>query len=349
MQIHYVCFFNLNMNLLQKNVSLKLLHTFRTDVSARYYARVTQLDDFSELLMHYPADAEDLLILGGGSNLLFTRDYEGLVIQPEMRGIEVVRENDQFVYVKAYAAEDWDGFVSWCVAQGYGGLENLSLIPGRVGATPIQNIGAYGAEVSDVIDKVEAVSIQTGEQVVFRNEECLFGYRDSYFKHQGKDSYMIVSVVYKLAKEPVLNLDYPALAVAMEAYPEANIHTVRQAVVEIRQKKLPDPALLGNAGSFFKNPMVPKVLFDRIKDEYPDLPGHRVSPDVMKIPAAWLIQQCGWKGKRVGDAGIYANQSLVLVNYGNALGKEIFDLSQRIMWSVESEFGISLDTEVNVL
>ena len=279
---------------------------------------------------------------------MFTRDYEGLVIHPSMLGKEVVRETDQHVFVRASAAEDWDGLVAWSVSKGYGGLENLSLIPGRVGASVVQNIGAYGVEVADVVDRVEAVSLQTGEQVIFRNEECTFAYRDSYFKHQGRDSYMITSVLYKLTKEPVLCLEYSDLSAAMESCPQADIAAVRRAVIDIRKKKLPDPAEVGNAGSFFKNPVVPKVLYDRIKDEFPDLPGHRVSADMVKIPAAWLIQQCGWKGKRVGDAGVYPHQPLVLVNYGHASGKEIFDLSQRIMWSVESEFGVTLDTEVNV-
>jgi UDP-N-acetylmuramate dehydrogenase len=332
------------------NYALKKYHTFGTDVYASYFTEINTLSEFKELQQSDVYKNNPLLILGGGSNLLFTGNFSGLVVKNNLRGIEVVKQDDSYVYVKAAAGENWHKFVLWCVIHNYGGVENLSLIPGCVGASPMQNIGAYGVEIKDVCHEVNAVDINTGEEKTFNKSDCKFGYRESVFKHAYKNKYLITAVVFKLNKKPILNTSYGAIEQELKAMGviQPSIKEISDAVINIRSSKLPDPAKIGNAGSFFKNPEVSKQKQDELKEKFPHLVAYALESGTYKLAAGWLIEQCGFKGKRFGDAGVHVNQALVLVNYGHASGKEIYNLSQQILDAVQEKFDVVLEREVNI-
>ncbi len=334
---------------IQQNHPLRALNSFRLDVRARKYCACVNIQDIREVISSPAFRKERSLILGEGSNVLFSGDFEGFIIRPLILGREIAREDRKYVWIRAGAGENWDEFVAWCTAWGYGGLENLSLIPGSVGSSPIQNIGAYGAEAKDCIEEVEAVDALTGQKLKFTAEACRFGYRDSIFKRQWKGKCIISSVLFRLDKQPVLKLGYPPLAEKMTGRKTRDVETVRQVIMEIRRSRLPDPSALGNAGSFFKNPVVPADHFQRLLKAFPGMPSHPAPGNSRKIPAAWLIEQCGWKGKRMGDAGCYEKQPLVLVNHGKASGRDILKLAERIEEDVHLKFDVRLEKEVNVV
>jgi UDP-N-acetylmuramate dehydrogenase len=291
------------------------------------------------------------LILGSGSNILFTSDFKGTILYPELGGIKIEEKDsgNGSMIVSAGAGVNWDDLVEWTVAKGFGGLENLSLIPGRVGATPIQNIGAYGVEVRESIVKVKALSTDDGSIRIFNNPECEFGYRDSIFKRSNKNRFLVMRVYYRLTTRPSLYLNYDSLKHEVNLLGKETLRNVRQAVINIRHRKLPDPELIGNAGSFFKNAVVTSSVADRLKKEYPEMPVYEEREGYKKLASGWLIERCGWKGKHNGDAGVHEKQALVLINYGNATGKEIFDLSEEIRKSVNEKFGVDLEREVEVI
>ncbi len=334
---------------IQENISLKSFNTFGIQARARYFASFSNTAALAALLAYNPADTT--LILGGGSNLLFTDDYNGLVLKNNMGGIEVVNEDDEFVYVKAGAGENWHQFVLYCIANNFGGVENLSLIPGNTGASPMQNIGAYGVEIKDVFHELQAFHLADKTVVTFGLQDCGFGYRESVFKRKYKDEFAILSVTFKLHKKPVFNTSYGAIAQELEkaGVQELSIKAISDAVIRIRSSKLPDPAVYGNAGSFFKNPLVTAAQYQQLQEAFPAIVGYPAETGFIKLAAGWLIEQCGWKGFRKGDAGCHALQALVLVNYGNATGKEIFDLSTAILESVQQKFHVTLEREVNII
>jgi len=337
---------------LQQNISLKPYNTFGIDVIAKQFIDITSLNDLKKLI-----DTEkDFFILSGGSNLLLTKDIEGLVIHLNTKGITITKETDNHVFVKVSAGENWHDFVMWCIGQNYGGLENLSLIPGNVGTTPIQNIGAYGTEVKDTIIEVEGLEIESNSIKTFTNKECEFGYRNSIFKNVQKGKYIITDVTFKLSKnDHKLNSSYGAIQSELEKnnIKKPTIKDISNAVIAIRQSKLPNPKEIGNSGSFFKNPVISKQQFEGLQKIYPNMPFYEVkgkkSKILYKVPAGWLVEQCGFKGKRYGDAGVHKKQALVLVNYGNATGKEIWQLAQNIRNTVFEKFNIELEAEVNVI
>lgn len=331
------------------NVSLRPFNTFGIDVSAKMLAQVASEDALKEVLEHHRRSNQELLILGGGSNILFTRNVDALVLINQLEGIHIIQEDEQNVTVKAGAGVVWHHLVMHCVAQGWCGIENLSLIPGRVGAAPMQNIGAYGVELREVFSELEAIHTRSGQLRRFTNADCHFGYRESIFKHELRGQYIITSVSLSLSKHPKLNTSYGAIAQELEKMQvqQPTVADVSRAVINIRRSKLPDPAQLGNAGSFFKNPVVSCEVANHIRREHPDLPSYPADGGV-KLAAGWLIELCGWKGKVVGNTGSHRNQALVLVNYGNATGQEIFQLSDSIIQSVRNTFGVELEREVNV-
>ncbi len=338
---------------LKKNISLKSYNTFGLDVVAENFICISDYKQFIEVKKrHFDLMMDGLLILGGGSNLLLSKNIPGLVIKNEIKGIEIEQEDDQFVWIKAGGGENWHEFVLFTVDHAWGGLENLSLIPGTVGAAPMQNIGAYGTEIKDSFVYLEALNLETLEIEKFDSYQCAFGYRESYFKHAGKGKYLIVKVCFKLNKHPQINTSYGIINEVLKAHGIENpsIKDVSNAVIEIRQSKLPDPKEIGNSGSFFKNPTLSINKAQEVIEKYPSIPRYVVegSNDI-KFPAGWLIEQAGWKGYRKGDAGVHAKQALVLVNYGNAKGEELIKLSEEIKQSVLSKFGIKLETEVNIL
>lgn len=332
-----------------ENASLKALNSFGLDVATRFLAEVTSLDALREVL---GGDQrwKNHMILGGGSNVLFTRDYDGLIIKNSIRGIEVTKETDDEVLVKAGAGVVWHDLVMFCVDKGYGGIENLSLIPGCVGAAPMQNIGAYGVEVKDVFDRLTAFDLNEKVERSFSAEECEFGYRESVFKRKLKGQFLISSLQLRLSKKPTLNTSYGAIDAELNSMNIENpsIKDVSKAVINIRSSKLPDPAVLGNAGSFFKNPILSIEKVNALKMDFPDMPTYQFH-DKMKVAAGWLIEHCGWKGKRIGNCGSHAKQALVLVNYGGSTGGEIFKLSEQIQASVLEKFDIQIEREVNVV
>lgn len=327
------------------------LNTFHMDVTAQWFANFTSKAELRVLLADRRVSEEPLLILGGGSNILFTEDFEGVVLKNNIKGIHVVEETDTTVIVEAGAGENWHQFVLHAVENGWAGIENLSLIPGSVGASPIQNIGAYGVEVKDVIVSVEAINIQTKESRQFSNSECQFGYRDSIFKREEKGKWVIVKVRFALHKNASLNTTYGAIKDTLDkmGISVPTIKNVSDAVISIRRSKLPDPAQIGNAGSFFKNPEISINQFHSLKETYPNIVSYPIDATKVKVPAGWLIETAGWKGKNFGTYGVHKDQALVLVNYGNAEGGDIKKLAQSIQHSIWETFGIQLETEVNII
>ncbi len=334
---------------IKKDFPLKYRNTFGLNISSHYFVETSKADKISFSLNYASYYNLPILILGGGSNILFTKDFEGLIIQPTVQGIEVIEDAPQSVTIRVGAGVNWDSLVEWCVSRGYGGLENLSLIPGNVGASPIQNIGAYGVEAKDTIVKVEGLNIITKKMAEFTNAECLFDYRYSIFKGELRHRIIITNVHFKLSKTPTLITHYGNLDEEIEKLGEKSIKTVREAVINIRKRKLPDPVELGNAGSFFKNPVVKASVFESIQGKFDKVPSFPATENHVKIPAGWLIEQCGWKGKQVGNCGVHKDQALVLVNHGNATGSEILNLAKQIQKSVVDQFGIELEMEVNIV
>jgi UDP-N-acetylmuramate dehydrogenase len=337
---------------LQERVSLKHLNTFGIHAQARYYIRINDVKCLYDLLLHKNLRALPRLILGGGSNLLFLNDFQGIVIHMAIGGIATTREDRTHVWVKAGAGVNWHTLVLHCVGLGYAGVENLSLIPGTVGAAPIQNIGAYGVTLSEAFEALEAMEIQSGEIHTFDKSDCAFGYRDSIFKNTLKEQYIILSVTLKLKKQPTtFQTTYGALQSTLQTMnvQELSIKAVSDAVIYIRKKKLPDPALLGSAGSFFKNPVITQQQFERLARTYPNMPGYAQPESQVKVPAAWLIEQCGWKGKRRGAIGVHEQQALVLVNYGDGTGQDVYRLAQDIQQSVKDLFNIEITPEVDLI
>jgi UDP-N-acetylmuramate dehydrogenase len=341
---------------MQENVSLKPYNTFGIDARARYFVEITSVADLQELISRKIYKEEEIFILGGGSNVLLTQNFEGLVVKMNIPGIEVIKENEASVWVKVGAGENWHQFVLYCITQGYGGIENLSLIPGTVGAAPMQNIGAYGVEIQDVFESLEAVHLTTGVVKQFTHQECHFGYRESIFKTTLKGKYVITHVTLRLSKQPVIHTSYGAIEDTLKALRTKEgyqarpaIQEVSDAVIHIRQSKLPDPKEIGNAGSFFKNPVVEAAKFKGLQQQYAQVPGYELPDGTVKVPAGWLIEQCGWKGKKVGNTGVHSKQALVLVNHGNAKGEEVWNLAMQIKASVWEKFGIEISPEVNII
>jgi UDP-N-acetylmuramate dehydrogenase len=337
------------MKKLENHVSLKNLHTFGINVYAQHFLKIRSQEELINALLDIKTP-EPLLILGGGSNILFTQDFEGLVIGNEIKGIEILEENVETILLKVGAGENWHNFVMYCVLNEYYGVENLSLIPGTVGAAPIQNIGAYGAELKDVFVSLRAIRLRDGKLCEFTKADCQFGYRFSIFKSSHKNQFAIVDVTFRLSKIPSFNTRYAGLQDRIQKNHSGplSLKIISDAVIQIRQEKLPDPKKIGNAGSFFKNPEIPSSQFEAIKKEFENIP-YFPAENGVKIPAAWLIEQCGYKGKRLGDIGVHSQQALVLVNYGNGKGQAIADLAAEIADSVKHKFNIQLETEVNII
>ncbi len=334
---------------IQENISLKPYNSFAIDVKARSFASFSDIEELSELVT--PNSKLTTLILGGGSNILFTQDFNGLVLKNEIKGIVKIKEDDEFVYIQAGAGENWHQFVLFCIENDWAGVENLSLIPGCVGASPIQNIGAYGVEVKDVFHELKAFHRKEKTNYTFKLNDCDFGYRESVFKRKYKDEFVITNVTFRLRKQPVFNTSYGAIEqeLGRMEVKELSIKAIADAVINIRSSKLPNPKEIGNAGSFFKNPEVRNEQFSILQKEFPSIVGYGLSNGNMKLAAGWLIEQCGWKGYRKGDAGCHAMQALVLVNYGNATGEEIYNLSEEILQSVREKFAVILEREVNII
>ncbi len=335
---------------IQENISLKPYNSFGIDVKATYFAEIFSENDLKELFQHDLVNSQKLFIIGGGSNVLFTQNYNGLIVKISIKGIKSEITDDN-IFVTAGAGEVWNDFVNYCVEHHFAGVENLSLIPGTVGASPIQNIGAYGVELKDVFESCTAFEIKTGEVKTFTYADCHFGYRESIFKGALKGQYIITSVTFRLSSEAKINTSYGAIETELKArgIESPNIADVSSAVSHIRVSKLPDPSTIGNAGSFFKNPVIEKYEFADVVAKHPDVVHYPTADDKIKLAAGWLIEQCGWKGKIVGHTGTWKNQALVLVNHGGATGTEVFSFSEQIIDSVKSTFGVTLEREVNIL
>jgi UDP-N-acetylmuramate dehydrogenase len=331
-----------------ENYSLKLHNTFGIEAHAKYFFEFTDIEDLSVFLnSNESIGDEKILIVGEGSNILFLNDFNGLVIHPNLPGIRIVKEDRQNIWIEVGAGEVWDEFVQYAVDYQFGGIENLSLIPGSVGAAPVQNIGAYGQEVGNVVEKVKGFDLKNNMPIEFSAEQCEFAYRNSIFKSGLETGFIITSVVFKLEKFPEYVLNYGQVEEKAKGKGEVNLHTIRQAIIEIRQSKLPDVRELGNAGSFFKNPEVNVEIAEKLKAEYQNLPVYPTKIGKAKLAAGWLIEKSGWKGIREGDVGVHGKQALVLVNYGNSTGKQIYDFSEKIKQSVLEKFGVELEREVN--
>jgi UDP-N-acetylmuramate dehydrogenase len=333
----------------EEHFSLREYNTFRITAKARYFARFTGTDELAGLLATTPASP---VVLGGGSNILLTGDIDGWVLLNGIRGIDLVDEDDRYFYVTVGAGENWHSFVEYCLGRDWAGVENLSLIPGSVGAAPMQNIGAYGVELKEVFHELEAWDLHDGKVRMFTLNDCRFGYRESVFKREYKGRFIILNVTFRLNRDPVFHTEYGAIREELEKMNvrELSIRAISEAVIHIRTAKLPDPAVIGNAGSFFKNPILPNEQFAALKVSFPGIIGYPDPvDDVTKVAAGWLIEKCGWKGYRRGDAGVHEQQALVLVNHGAATGREIYDLSEDILRSVKATFGITLEREVNIL
>lgn len=335
----------------RQNVNLKGFNTFGIEVYCDYFAEINSSEDFAELFVSDIYKKNQKLILGGGSNILFTRDFKGLVIKNSIKGIFKMAEDERTVVVKAMSGEVWHDFVMWSLQSDYAGLENLSLIPGCVGASPMQNIGAYGVEIKELFEELEAIDMETGEKRIFKKQDCAFGYRESVFKHQYKNRYIIVSVSFRLRKDAKLNTTYGAINTELESMnvKAPSIKDVSEAVIRIRQSKLPDPKVTGNAGSFFKNPEVPATKFKELKARYENLVAYPLENGGYKLAAGWLIEQCGLKGYEIRGAAVHTKQALVLINKGNAKGDDVLALSSYVIKTVSEKFGVTLEREVNIL
>ena len=333
---------------IQQNISLKQYNTFGINVNAKRFVSVNTIEKLKEVL-HLE---KDIFLISGGSNMLLTKDINKLVVHIDIKGKEIVSKDENTVEVSVNAGENWHEFVLWCISNNYGGVENLSLIPGNVGTCPIQNIGAYGVEVKDTISQVEALHIESGEIKVFNNKECEFGYRNSIFKNELKGKYILTKVNFKLTKtNHNLNTSYGAIENELTSNNIKNpsLKDISDAVIAIRQSKLPDPNVIGNSGSFFKNPVISKSHFEDLQTKYPNIPSYTISETEIKVPAGWLIEQAGFKGKRFGDYGVHEKQALVLVNYNNASGEDIYNLAKKIQHKIAELFAINLEIEVNVI
>ena len=336
--------------MISENINIKSYNTFGIEVFASHFGKFSSLDELKTILDQ--SNSNELLVLGGGSNILFIKDtFDGLVLLNEIKGFEVVEENDNYSIVRAGSGEVWHEFVLKCIDLGLSGVENLSLIPGSVGASPMQNIGAYGVEIKDVFEKLEAYHLETGEIHSFSKEQCEFGYRESVFKRKLKNQYIITQVYFRLNKSSKLNTSYGVIEseLAKMGIEKPTIKDVSSAVIAIRSSKLPNPKEIGNAGSFFKNPVVSKKILDAILIDYPNAPNYPSEEGYVKLAAGWLIEQAGWKGKTLGHYGVHKLQALVLVNYGGATGPEIYNLSSSIIEEVKSKFGVELEREVNII
>jgi UDP-N-acetylmuramate dehydrogenase len=333
------------------NFSLKALNTFGIESFAKLFVKVNSIEQINELLDRNEFKSNHHLILGGGSNLLLTKNVDGLVIKNELLGIELINENESSVFVKCAAGVVWHEFVMWCIDKNFGGIENLALIPGCTGASPMQNIGAYGVEIKDAFYELEAIELATGNLKKFTKSDCEFGYRESVFKRQFKNQFIITSVTFQLSKQPNFHIEYGAIKQELDLMnvSELNIKAIAQAVINIRSSKLPNPKEIGNAGSFFKNPEVSEIEFQRLKIEFPNIVAYPLENKNYKLAAGWLIEQIGLKGYRAGDAGVHKLQALVLVNYGSATGNQIFDLSSQVLQTVKQKFGVDLEREVNII
>jgi UDP-N-acetylmuramate dehydrogenase len=324
------------------------MNSFGIEARARYYTKISSVDELSNLQLEQNIP---VLVLGGGSNILFTRNFNGYVLHNEITGIQVLKEDDDHIYVKTGGGEVWHQFVEYCISNGFAGVENLALIPGRNGASPIQNIGAYGVEIKDVFFELEAFHLSEKKTYRFNASDCGFGYRDSVFKNKYKGQFLISTVTYRLNKKPDFKTTYGAITQELEkmGVRDLSIRAIGDAVIRIRSSKLPDPAVIGNAGSFFKNPEVSASKFDELRSVYPEIVGYALPGGTVKLAAGWLIEKAGWKGFRRGQAGVHDKQALVLVNHGGAKGNEIYDLSEEILQSIHGKFGVVLEREVNIL
>lgn len=334
--------------MIEQNVSLKHYNTFGFDIKAAFFTKVTHIEQLQTIFSDSNLPAQKL-ILGGGSNVLFLKNFDGLVIKIALEGISVISENDKQIIVKVASGVSWHAFVEYCITNNWAGVENLSLIPGTVGAAPMQNIGAYGVEIKDVFESLEALNIETLKIETFTASQCEFGYRESYFKHKGKGKYVILNVSFKLSKIPDFKTSYGIIneTLALMGVQELSIAAISEAVIKIRKSKLPDPSEIGNSGSFFKNPEISNDIFEQFHTNFPNAPFYKISDSIFKIPAGWLIEQAGWKGYRNGDVGVHAKQALVLVNYGSGTGPEIRNLASQIQDSVFKKFNIRIEPEVN--
>lgn len=333
---------------INKNVSLKDLNTFGVNAITALYSEIHNLDDIQDLLEWKAQNDLPVLLLGGGSNLLFKNDYQGLVSRVCLSGKQVIDDDNKNAYISVAAGENWHDFVRWTISEGYAGLENLSLIPGTVGAAPIQNIGAYGVELADHFYSLQAINLENGDVLEFDKERCQFGYRDSFFKAYGLDKLLITSLTFALPKDPEWKIDYAGVRETLEGKQPSSA-LISDAIIQLRQSKLPDPAIIGNAGSFFKNPVLDLKLWQSIKNNHPDLPGYTQADGSMKTSAAWLIDSCGWKGHRKNDAGVSETHALVLVNYGKASGGDIWAVAQTIQESVQANFDLILEPEPRIM
>lgn len=334
----------------RENYSLKNYNTFGIDVKCRYFVESDSEADFLDFVSSYELKPEELMILGEGSNFLFTEDFDGTVFYPTIKGIEVVSEDAEHVFVRVGAGEVWDDFVAWAVTHGYGGVENLSLIPGHVGASPVQNVGAYGMEAGDTIETVEALNIEKALKETIKAQDCQLAYRDSLFKREWKNRYIITYVVFKLTKRPEFRLSYGSVNEELvKQGGEVNLENIRKAIIRIREAKLPDVKVVPNGGSFFKNPVVSRKQAEQLQAEHPTLPVYPLDDESVKLAAGWLIEKCGWKGKTLGNAGVYDKQALILVNRGEASGVEVAHLANEIKKSVFMTFGVWIEPEVYVV
>lgn len=338
------------MNIIE-NYPLLKLNTFGVDVKAKYFISINTVNELIELTKTKVFKDLQLLILGGGSNILFTKDFDGLVILNNIKGKEIIDQTQESIFLKIGAGENWHELVMYTVDNGWGGIENLSLIPGNTGTAPMQNIGAYGVEIKETFVELEALEISSGKIVKFNNSDCEFGYRESVFKNKMKNQYIILNITLELKKNPVLNINYGDVKAILESQNINNpsIKEVSNTIISIRQSKLPDPKIIGNSGSFFKNPIVSLNQLEFIKKKYPNVVNYKINENEFKIAAGWMIERAGWKGKKFNNYGVHEKQALVLVNYGLANGMEIFNLSEEIILDIKDKFGITLEREVNII
>ena len=331
---------------IEENYSLEKHNTFHLPVKTRWFMEYATEEELGRILRDEYFQECFSLHIGGGSNLLFINDFNGIILHSQIKGMQIVEDTDDTVLLRIGAAEIWDDVVAYAVSNGWGGIENLSLIPGEAGAAAIQNIGAYGVEIKDVIEKVETYNQLSFEKRVFTNEECLYGYRDSYFKNEHNDPHIVTYIQIRLKKKPEFSINYGNLKSELAQYSKLTLQAVRDAVISIRRQKLPDPEELGNAGSFFMNPVIPIAQFEELKKKYPEIPSYPAGEELIKVPAGWLIEQCGFKGKSHGQVGVYEKQALVLVNLGEAKGHEIALVAESIRTAVKEQFGIEIVPEV---